>query len=286
LASIEDLDGQLDGLLIESENFQALNLLQERYREQVKCVYIDPPYNTDSKDFLYKDTYQHSSWLSMMEGRVRAGTELLSNDGVIFSSIDEHELHNLKVLSNSLLGEENFVGDFVWQAKKGGGGDVGTVVIDHEYVPCYRKTDDPHSLSKVTVEAEQLNLSDERGKYRRGRELNKWGAGSRREDRPTMYFPIPGPYGEEVYPFRNDGTEGRWRWGQKRMLEIVERGDVDFVRRPNGTYVTYEKIRSADPRFKPYRTWLTDVKTTADGSKLVREMFGKKPTPFRSLSNC
>jgi adenine-specific DNA-methyltransferase len=70
LASIEDLDAQLDGLLIESENFQALNLLQERYREGVKCIYIDPPYNTGGDGFLYKDAYQHSTWLTMMDNRL------------------------------------------------------------------------------------------------------------------------------------------------------------------------------------------------------------------------
>jgi len=80
-----------DGLLIEDENFQALNLLQQRYREQVKCIYIDPPYNTGSDGFLYKDRYQHSSWLSMMEDRLRAGREALTEDGVMFASIDDRE---------------------------------------------------------------------------------------------------------------------------------------------------------------------------------------------------
>lgn len=91
LAGIEDLDGQLDGLLVESENFQALNLLQERYREQVKCIYIDPPYNTGGDGFLYKDSYQHSSWLTMMEDRLRAGLETLTKDGAIFVSVDDNE---------------------------------------------------------------------------------------------------------------------------------------------------------------------------------------------------
>jgi len=77
LASIEDLDEQTDGLLVESENFQALNLLQGRYREQVKCIYIDPPYNTGGDGFIYKDSYQHSSWLSMMDDRLRLGREVL-----------------------------------------------------------------------------------------------------------------------------------------------------------------------------------------------------------------
>ncbi len=280
LSGIENLDGQTDGLLIRSENFQALNLLQERYREKVKCIYIDPPYNTGGDGFLYKDSYQHSSWLSMMEDRLRTSRDVLSDDGVIFASIDEREFHRLRMLFGSVFGEANSVGDFVWQSRKGGGSDIGTVVADQEYVPCFSKTDSPYALSKLIVDAETLDRVDDKGLYRRGRELNKWGANSRREDRPTMYFPIPGPNGEEVYPIRNDGAQGCWRWGKKKMLDIAECGDVDFVKRNNGTYIAYEKVRSEDPRLKPYRTWLTDVRTTADGSKTVREMFGSKAYDF------
>ncbi|MEI6243152.1 MAG: DNA methyltransferase, partial [Chlamydiota bacterium] len=105
--------------------------------------------------------------------------------------------------------------------------------------------------------------------------------GSRREDRPTMYFPIPGPNGAEVYPIRNDGAEGRWRWGKKKMTAIVERGDVEFVQRSDGSYIAYEKVRSQDQRLKPYRTFLPNVGTTADGSKTVKELFdGKKVFDF------
>ena len=117
-----------------------------------------------------------------------------------------------------------------------------------------------------------MDKQDEKGNYRRGRELNKWGSNSRREDRPTMYFPIKGPNGKEVYPIRNDGSEGRWRWGKKAMEAIVEAGDVEFVERQDGTYIAYEKIRNTDVRFKPYRTFI-NCGTTADGSKLIKSIF-------------
>ena len=128
----------------------------------------------------------------------------------------------------------------------------------------------------MEIEAENLDQEDNIGSFRLGRELNKWGANSRREDRPTMFFPIPSPEGEDIYPIRNDGTEGCWRLGRKKMFEIVERGDAKFVKRPDGTYTVYEKIRSTDSRFKPFRTWLTDVGTTADGSKEVKGLFGDR----------
>jgi adenine-specific DNA-methyltransferase len=100
ISTIENIDEQMDGLLIHSENFQALNLLQARYKEQVKCVYIDPPYNTGSDGFLYKDNYQHSSWITLMNNLSILTKHLISPDGAISSSIDEIELNNLKEILN------------------------------------------------------------------------------------------------------------------------------------------------------------------------------------------
>ncbi len=295
---------------IEGDNLEVLKLLYKSYSGRVKMIYIDPPYNTGN-DFVYPDNYAdpletylevtgqkdangnlltsnpetsgryHSAWLSMMYPRLYIARQLLRDDGVIFVSIDDHEIHNLRLLMNEIFGEENFIGMFVWQSKKGGGSDTATIVSDQEYVLCFSRTGGSKSLTKLVIEAEELHLVDAKGPYRRGRELNKWGANSRREDRPTMYFPIPGPNGEDVFPLRNDGAEGRWRLGTKKMFEIVGRKDAEFVRRPNGTYIVYEKIRSTDPRDKPFRTWLTNVGTTADGSKTVKELFdGRKIYDF------
>lgn len=138
LASIEDLDEKTDGLLVNSENFQALELLQERYREQVKCTYIDPPYNRgkDKDEFLYKDSYQHSSWLSMMNDRLALGREALTEDGVIFASIDDQELAILRELTERVFGE-NKIGTIVW---KGATDNNPTrIAVEHEYVLSYAK---------------------------------------------------------------------------------------------------------------------------------------------------
>lgn len=297
-------------LFIEGDNLEVLKLLYKSYSGRIKMIYIDPPYNTGN-DFIYPDNFAdpletyleitgqkdangnlltsnpetngryHSAWLSMIYPRLYLARQLLRDDGVIFVSIDDHEMNNLGMLMNEVFGEENFIGVFVWQSKKGGGSDTSTIVNDQEYIFCYSRTGGTRSLSKIIIEAEELNLVDAKGSYRRGRELNKWGANSRREDRPTMYFPIPGPNGEEVYPVRNDGSEGRWRLGKKEMFKIVDRKDAEFVKRSNGTYIVYEKIRSTDPRDKPFRTWLTNVGTTADGSKTVKELFdGRKVYDF------
>ena len=304
-------------LFIEGDNLEVLKLLQKSYTNKVKMIYIDPPYNTGG-EFIYPDNFKenlesylyytnqlddegnklsssldkrgrkHTAWLNMMYPRLKLAQSLLKKEGVIFCSIDHHEHANLRSLFDEIFGEENFIGDFVWQSKKGGGSDNPLLVVDHENVICYAKNIDYTELGALEVQAEALNLNDEKGPYRVGRELNKWGANSRREDRPTMYFPIPGPNNEDVYPIRNDGTEGCWRWGKQKMMDIIKREDVLFSKREDGTYIVYEKIRDEENRSKPYRTWLDNVGTTADGSKAVKQIFDDRkvfsfPKPLNLL---
>ncbi|MDA3870268.1 MAG: DNA methyltransferase [Gammaproteobacteria bacterium] len=291
-----------ENLFIEGDNLEVLKLLQKSYYGKVKMIYIDPPYNT-GKEFIYPDKYSesletymayaglvddegkkfatntategrfHTKWLNMMYPRLYLARNLLREDGVVFISIDDSERENIQKLLDEIFGELNFVGSFIWQSKKGGGSDNTRVVTDHEYVLCFAKDIDHMILSRIEIAPEPLDREDDQGAYRRGRELNKWGANSRREDRPTMYFPISGPDGEDVYPIRNDGAEGCWRWGKKKMDEVVALGNVEFSKRDDGTYIVYEKVRTFEPRVKPHRTWLKDVGTTADGSKTVKELF-------------
>lgn len=112
LASIDNIDEQCDGLLISSENFQALELLQEKYKEQVKCIYIDPPYNTGTDGFVYKDGYAHSTWLSMMNDRISIARNLQDAKSIFFASINENELYNLEKLLNNIYGEQNYLSTF------------------------------------------------------------------------------------------------------------------------------------------------------------------------------
>jgi adenine-specific DNA-methyltransferase len=307
-------------LYLEGDNLEVLKLLQESYLGKIKMICIDPPYNTGN-DFVYRDNFAkdtqaelldsgqkdeynqrlvvnpetagryHSDWLSMMYPRLKLARNLLTEDGVIFISIDDNEVHNLRKVCDEVFGEGNHVGTFVWQSKKGGGSDSKTVVKDHEYVICFSKSINTVKLGAVEIKGEPLDQVDEKGIYRRGRELNKWGSNSRRIDRPTMWFPIKGPNNQDVYPIRNDGEEGCWRYGKLKMKEFVDKGDIDFVCRQDGTYIAYEKIRSEDSRFKPYRTWVNDVNATSEGSIEVRELFeGKKvfdfPKPLSVLRKC
>src|SRR5680860_1123607 len=157
-----------ENLIVEGENLAVLKLLSNSYREQVKCIYIDPPYNT-GKDFVYSDKFNqdkkeywedaevtengfkidtntetdgrfHSNWLNMMYSRLLIARQLLREDGVIFISIDDNEVHHLRKLCDEVFGEENFVGEFIWKSRQNKDNRTTTgASIDHEYIICYSK---------------------------------------------------------------------------------------------------------------------------------------------------
>lgn len=132
-----DIGHGLDGLLLNSDNYQALQLLREQYRNRVRGIYIDPPYNTENDQFEYKDNYQHSTWLTMMRDRIEVARELLRDDGLFFVSIDDNEQERLKTLLNQLFGEENYLATIIWD--KNHSQQAGNFKVYHEYVHVYAK---------------------------------------------------------------------------------------------------------------------------------------------------
>ena len=147
LASIENLDTMLDGICFHSENFQALQLMQERYREQVKCVYIDPPYNTTSSAILYKNNYKHSSWGTLMRDRLNLLRRCLRRDGAIFASIDKHERTILEQAMDQIFGEVNHVEELIWSMNTTNS-QAPNYSTNHEYVLVYAQ-------DRVTVEQDK-----------------------------------------------------------------------------------------------------------------------------------
>ncbi len=139
LGNLSDLDEQTNGLLIHSDNFQALNLLQERYKEQVKCIYIDPPYNTGGDGFIYKDNYPHSTWLSFLYDRVDYSYSLMMNNGNILGSIDNKEQANFKTILNSIFNEDNFIETFLWTKTNTPPSLADKSRKTVEYIHCYEK---------------------------------------------------------------------------------------------------------------------------------------------------
>lgn len=135
--SMENIDEQTNGLLINSENFQALQLLQEKFANKIIGTYYDPPYNTKKNEFVFKDTFKHGSWLSMMNDRLMLTRQLMQETGAIFISCDENENTNLRFLGGNVFGEENYLSDIIWQGSSKN--DQKYMSISHEYISVFLK---------------------------------------------------------------------------------------------------------------------------------------------------
>ena len=251
-------------LFIEGDNLEALKLLYKSYFGRVKLIYIDPPYNTGN-DFIYPDNFAdplgtylqltgqqdaagnlltsnpessgryHSAWLSMMYPRLFLARQLLREDGVIFVSIDDHEVHNLRMAMNEIFGEENFVASIIWQKMDSPSrNDVGRAISDyHDYILVYARNKAQVKLAQQYKPAilGEYPIRLPTGTLARRRQLRKNGKGSRREDRPTMWYELTAPDGTSVFPIAPEGWEGRWVLSKETSLEREKAGLTEWIRR-------------------------------------------------------
>jgi adenine-specific DNA-methyltransferase len=195
LSAFDNLEEATDGVLVNSENFQALNILNEKYNERIRCSYIDPPYNTGNDDFFYKDTCQHSSWLSMMSDRLNLAKQTLSEDGVVFGSIDDREYYRLISLMNSVFGERNHVTSFVWKRRTSTAMRDEPISPDHEYVPLYTKSRGSSVFYGLPPEADDYPHEDEQGQYA-STDLT---VGMTEEQRPEQFYYLINPRSGKTY---------------------------------------------------------------------------------------
>ena len=269
--------------LLEGDNLASLQLLEKTHKGKIDVIYIDPPYNTGNKDFIYDDdfvdsadSFRHSKWLSFMEKRLRIARELLSEKGVIFISIDDNEQATIKILCDEIFGENNFVGNYIWRKKYGGGQAVDYFSTEHEYICVYRKTDQMFWRDE-TVErsSKEFNHSDSNGIFKTTK-LAKWGNTSRREDRPTMYFPITAPDNSDCFPMAPDGNDGRWRIGKEKM-KILEQNNLIHWEQKENKWIPFEKeYFSGQTKTIKDRSIIYDVAETGDGSNVLTAIFNTK----------
>lgn len=271
-------------ILIEGDNLEALTTLSYTHEGKIDVIYIDPPYNTGNKDFIYndsyvdsEDSYRHSKWLSFMHKRLVIAKRLLSDTGVIFISIDENELYNLKVLCDEIFGSNNFIANLIWKSKSGGANDSKFFAIDHEYVLVYSKKSDNFSLN-LDTEAEvttSYNQRDERGEYALDR-LDKQSI--RYSD--SLNYEIIGPDGKSYWPKHKDpkNPNATWRWGK---TTVAERYD-ELVFKNGCVYTKNYKKEGAiarsllvDERFGRTRTGKTDLSAI-----FGKEIFSS-PKPYK-----
>lgn len=222
--------GTHDNLLITGDSGDVLEALTrvpelaDKYVGRVKCVYIDPPFNTGGVFTNYEDNLEHSVWLTFMRDRLVLLKRLLAEDGSIWVHLDDSENHRMRMLMDEVFGAGNFVSEVVWEKNDSPKMSDQGVSTTHDSIIAFR-INSAWTPNAFEVEAKEYEFPkiDSDGRRYSSRELRKWGSNSLRSDRPTMWYPIMAPDGRQVWPVRPDGREGRWRWEPSTVKENYER---------------------------------------------------------------
>jgi len=282
-----------ENVYIEGDNFEVLKILQESYLGKIKMIYIDPPYNT-GKDFIYKDNFSakkadyeeelgttdeednklfkntdtngrfHSDWLSMMYERLVVARDLLKEDGVIFISIDDNEVHNLREICDEVFGEGNLRGTIIWQHSVQPKGYSGTFSIHHNYIYCYTKSELFQLNNLPRTEEHNKNYSnpdnDPNGKWRSGDVRNAL-------YRPNLIFNIETPSGKIISP-----PEKGWRWSRETILEKISTGEIKFS--DDETRIIRKiYLKNLDGRTPETLLLATEAGSTRDAANEIKKIF-------------
>lgn len=231
-----------DNILVHGDNLEALKALLPFYAGEVKCIYIDPPYNTGSAFEHYDDNLEHSTWLNMMYPRLKLLREFMREDGSIWISLDDGEAHYCKVLCDEILGRRNFIADVAWEKSDSPRMDAKLFSTRYDHTLVYAKNITALKINKVKVDEipEHYDKVDKDGRRYYLKPLRAMGQNDGREDRPNLYYPMIAPDGTEVYPIRADGSDGNWRWSKEKVAN-------------NPTYIEWVKGRKGwSPYYKIY----------------------------------
>lgn len=282
--AIKNDDGKPTHILIEGDNFHALQCLNYTHRGKVDVIYIDPPYNTGATDgqdpFIYRDKrvlekypngttvpkdspLRHSYWLSFMSKRLELAKNLLSPNGVIFISIDDNEQANLKLLCDKVFGENNFVANLIWQKKKGGSNDSKYVATEHEYVIMYAKN--ISILEDIFIAYEEQYLK----RYKEVDEIGRYFWDTFKRKSGKQYYAIKCPDGT-ILDKEPNGEPISWLRSEQRFLSDLEQGEARIIK-INGKWAVHFKQRQPNG-YKP-RSLMLEYGTTSDGSTQLKDMF-------------
>lgn len=309
-------------IYISGDNLDALKHLLKSYAGQIKCIYIDPPYNTGSDGFVYNDNFNftaeelstklsisiekaqrildltrrgsasHSAWLMFMLPRLLLARDLLSKDGVIFISIDDNEQGNLKLLCDDIFGEECFIGNIVRATGQTTGQDSGGLGSSFDYILVYSRTEnyELNGLELTEKDKRRFQEQDDQGFYAYD-QLRKTGSNDKREDRPNLYYGIEDPDGNILYPTATAGYDSRWRVERKSYDNLVNHNMILWkktTRNNQEVWWPYVKYYLDGRTKRPSPLW-DDIEGNKKGARELRDLFdGKKvfdfPKPLELLS--
>ncbi|MGN8425279.1 site-specific DNA-methyltransferase [Helicobacter pylori] len=265
-------EDEINGTLIKSENYQALNSLKNRYKEKIDCIYIDPPYNTQNNEFVYADNFKRSSWLAMMENRLELAHSLLNDKGVMFVSIDDNEQAYCKALMDEVFnggGGDNFVNTIIWEKKYSPQNHTKWFSDNHDFILLYAKDKEiwrPNLLPRTSeMDARYKNLdNDERGAWKSS-DLSVGSAVERN------IYPIFNPYTkQEIYP-----PHGRsWVYSQEKLQELIADNRIFFPTSGSGVPCYKRFLNEVKQGTTPLTIWkYTEVGHTQDAKREIKELF-------------
>ena len=292
-----------ENIFIEGENMEVLKVLQKSYFGKVKMIYIDPPYNTGNDSFIYPDKFSetkeeymkrvgdkdaegymtregmfrknsrengqyHSNWLNMMMPRLYLAKSLLREDGVIFISIDDNEVHNLRLLMNEIFGEENFVANIIWQHSIQPKGYLDKFSVHHNHILCYSKsmeyTLNPLKRTEENNKSYSNPDNDPKGPWRSGDVRNAL-------YRPNLIYDIITPSGKVIKPCANG-----WRWSKETIEEKIKTGEIVF--NADETRIVRKIYLSNVDGRAPETIWFAkDVGSTRDAMNELKDLFDNPP---------
>lgn len=263
--------------LLEGDNLHSLYLLEKTHKGAIDLIYIDPPYNTGGSDFRYEDTivskedgFRHSKWISFMQCRLNIARKLLSENGVVFISVDDNEMAALLLLCDEIFGQENRVETIIWKNKYGAGAKTVGFISVHEYILCYSKKPIKDLTSELDEDGQAAyNKKDEKYSTRGGyltQPLMTMSLG----DRPNLVYDVE--YNGDIITPRK-----QWVWSRERLEAAIQNDEVEFNKQKDGTYSVRAKKYLYDEfgnirRGKPITIF--NGPFTQDGTKEIREHFG------------
>lgn len=306
-----EADNGSENMIIHGDNLEALKALLPRFEGKVDCIYIDPPYNTGNEGWVYNDNVndprikkwlgevvgkegedlsRHDKWLCMMYPRLRLLQRLLSPRGVIFISIDDNEVNNLRLICDEIFGASNHIGCVSVGNNQKGRSDAKYFATAHEYLLVYRKTNllELGGFEPGEHITSRYRRSDEDGRLWREIDLRKTGNNSRREDRPNMFFPIYWdeksqsisleklPETIEIFPMIAPGEEGRWRWGFDSVLQKKDQLFARYMPAKKQWSVFEKDYLDSRAAVTPTTLWLDKAVNSERGSEVLADIFGKR----------
>lgn len=318
-----------DNLILHGDNLKALKALLPTYSGKIKCIYIDPPYNTGNEKWVYNDNVnspmikewlgkevdledmtRHDKWLCMMMPRLKLLRELLKEDGAIFISCDDNELHRLRCLLDEIFGETNFYSQVIVRANSRGQ-TYNQIAKTHEYILIYTKSEETELFElEKDEESNDLNLSDEIGAFNI-RELRNRNPKFGKHNRPNLFYPIyinpkttdkdgfclvsltgSKEFSEMVEPFNSQVKESCWRWGkdkvQKNVTSKTTTSNLVAKKKNDGSYGIYEKYRKTT--YKPKSIWEENAFLTETGTIELRDLGFENqfdfPKPIALIKQC